>query len=67
MIPIHILCYMPSLKKISVRGASRMMMVLTYNAFVVAIMAVLAYEMDKWWLVLFAILLMVRKIEVEDD
>ena len=44
-----------------------MMMVLTYNAFVVAIMAVLAYEMDKWWLVLFAILLMVRKIEMEDE
>ena len=41
-------------------------MILVYNAFVVAVMAVLAYRMDRWWIVLFAALLMMRG-EIVDE
>jgi len=44
-----------------------MMMVLTYNAFVVAVMAVLAYKFGKWWIVLFAALFLMARTEAEDD
>lgn len=44
-------------------------MVFVYNAFVLSVMSVFAYKMDRWWLVLFAVLFMARRsyIEVEDE
>ena len=46
-------------------------MVFVYNAFVLAIMSVFAYKMDRWWIVLFAVLFMARRtyevIQGDDD
>ena len=46
-------------------------MVFVYNAFVLAIMSVFAYKMDRWWIVLFAALFMARRsyevIREDDD
>lgn len=45
-------------------------MVFVYNAFVLAIMSVFAYKMDRWWIVLFAVLFMAREYHKtigEDD
>ena len=40
-------------------------MILAYNAFVIAVMAILAYRLGKWWIILFAVLFMARGVRDE--
>lgn len=41
------------------------MILLAYNAFVIAVMAVLAYRLGRWWIILIAVLFLARSVRDE--